>query len=134
MKRETRHIPVLLGPVIAALTPKPGDVMVDCTLGLGGHAAELLKRIRGGPAPGGELIGIDFDPRNIAVARPVLESVDKGRGDFILVHNNFAALPTILAEAGIERVDGVLADLGVASPQIDDPARGFSYKRSGPLD
>jgi 16S rRNA (cytosine1402-N4)-methyltransferase len=134
MKREVRHVPVLMRGVVEALQPKPGDVMVDCTLGLGGHSSELLKRIRGGPAPGGKLIAIDFDPGNIVIARPRLQEVDQGRGDFILVHNNFAGLPTVLAEAGIERVNGVLADLGVASPQIDDPARGFSYRRPGPLD
>src|SRR5204862_6090131 len=68
---------------------------------------------------------------NLERARAVLEPIG---GQFALVHNNFAALPTVLTEAGIERVDGVLADLGVASPQIDDPVRGFSYRQPGPLD
>ncbi len=100
---------------------------VDCTTGLGGHSAELLRRI----GPTGRLICIDFDPANLERARAVLEPIG---GNFTLVHNNFAALPTVLAEAGIQRVDGLLADLGVASPQIDDPARGFSYRQPGPLD
>jgi 16S rRNA (cytosine1402-N4)-methyltransferase len=138
MKREVRHVPVMLKGVIEALAPRPGMVVVDCTLGLGGHSCELLKRVRGGPAPGGRVIGIDFDAGNIAIARGRLEEVERerggGRGAFGLFHNNFAALPAVLYEAGVERVDGVLADLGVASPQIDDPARGFSYKRPGPLD
>jgi 16S rRNA (cytosine1402-N4)-methyltransferase len=127
MKRETRHLPVLMDPVLRALLPRPGDTIVDCTLGLGGHSAELLQRI----TPGGRLIGIDFDPVNITLARARLEAIG---GSFELHHNNFAALPTVLTQAGIERVDGILADLGVASPQIDDPARGFSYRQQGPLD
>src|SRR5215217_7345823 len=127
MKRETRHIPVLLDEVLDVLEPRPGKVIVDCTLGLGGHSAAILERVR----PGGKLIGIDFDPANIALARAKLEAVG---GEFELFHNNFAALPTVLAQAGVERVDGVLADVGVASTQIDDPARGFSYRQPGPLD
>jgi 16S rRNA (cytosine1402-N4)-methyltransferase len=82
-------------------------------------------------SPGGRLIGIDFDPHNIELARQVLQTTT---GRFDLFHNNFAALPTILDEAGAERVDGILADLGVASPQIDDAQRGFSYRHPGPLD
>jgi 16S rRNA (cytosine1402-N4)-methyltransferase len=77
------------------------------------------------------LVGIDFDPANLAIARGRLETVG---GQFELHHNNFAALPTVLTQAGIARVDGILADLGVASPQIDDAARGFSYRQPGPLD
>ena len=127
MKREVRHLPVLLTPVLEVLKPRPGQVIVDCTLGLGGHSAAILEHI----SPGGRLIGIDFDPRNVELARHRLESID---GAFELFHNNFAALPTILVQAGVERVDAALADLGVASPQIDDPARGFSYRQPGPLD
>jgi 16S rRNA (cytosine1402-N4)-methyltransferase len=129
MKREVRHVSVLLGPVIEALAPRPGQIYVDCTLGLGGHSSELLRRV----GPGGKVIGIDFDPRNIEIARTRLASVDGG-GSFEIFHNNFAALPTVLREAGVEKVDGLVADLGVASPQIDDPDRGFSYRRPGPLD
>jgi 16S rRNA (cytosine1402-N4)-methyltransferase len=121
------HIPVLMNEVLEALRPEPGQTIVDCTLGLGGHSAELLRRI----GPGGRLIGIDFDPANIAVARRRLEAVGK---NFEIYHNNFAALPTVLQQAGVEKVDGVLADVGVASTQIDDPERGFSYRRPGPLD
>lgn len=127
MKRDTRHIPVLLDPVLEIIDPSPGNVIVDCTLGLGGHSAAILERIK----PTGRLIGIDFDPANIAMAREKLAAIG---GDFELHHGNFAALPTILAGAGVERVDALLADLGVASPQIDDPARGFSYRQPGPLD
>lgn len=127
MKRETRHVPVLLGPVLDLIDPRPGQIVVDCTLGLGGHSAAILERIR----PNGRLIGIDFDPANIAIAQPKLEATG---GAFELFHNNFAALATVLSQAGIQKVDAVLADLGVASPQIDDPNRGFSYRQPGPLD
>jgi 16S rRNA (cytosine1402-N4)-methyltransferase len=127
MKREPRHIPVLLDATLRALDPQPGGIFVDCTVGLGGHSAEILKRV----GPAGRVIGIDFDPANIERARMTLTEVG---GNFDLVHNNFAALPTVLAQLGIERVDGVLADVGVASTQIDDPDRGFSYRQPGPLD
>jgi 16S rRNA (cytosine1402-N4)-methyltransferase len=127
MKRETRHVPVLLDDLLQVMRPAPGQIVVDCTLGLGGHSAAMLERVK----HTGRLIAIDFDPANIALARAKLEVVG---GRFDLFHNNFAALPTVLAEAGVERVDAVIADLGVASPQIDDPARGFSYRQRGPLD
>lgn len=128
--REPRHVPVLLEEVLHALDPRPGQVVVDCTLGLGGHSAELLRRV----LPGGRLVAIDFDPANIDRARARLVEIDPAGSGFHLAHNNFAALPTVLAEAGVGRVDGVLADVGVASTQIDDPGRGFSYRQDGPLD
>jgi 16S rRNA (cytosine1402-N4)-methyltransferase len=127
-QRPHRHIPVLAEPVLHALRPRPGQTVVDCTLGLGGHARLLLERIM----PGGKLIAIDFDPHNIESARA--QFADAAAGTFSLRHTNFAGLPGILADEGIERADAILADLGVASPQIDDPARGFSYRRPGPLD
>lgn len=126
-QREFRHIPVMLKEVLRIIDPRPGQVMVDCTLGLGGHAAELLRRIM----PGGSLIGIDFDPRNIELARPMLAAVG---GQFSVHHGNFAGVHQVLAAAGIAAADGILADLGVASPQIDDRMRGFSYRLDGPLD
>lgn len=125
---DPRHVPVLMREVLAALDPRPGQVVVDCTLGLGGHAAELLRRV----TPGGLLVGIDLDPRHVELAREVLQAVPGGQ--FHLFNTNFAGLPAVLAQAGVERADGVLADVGVASPQIDDPERGFSYRRPGPLD
>lgn len=122
-----RHVSVLLNEVMDAVDPRPGKVIVDCTLGLGGHSAEILRRLEGK----GRLIATDFDPANIALARPLLESIAP---NFEIHHTNFAGIDRILAQAGVERVDGILADLGVASPQIDDPARGFSYRKPGPLD
>lgn len=127
MKRDVRHIPVLLQQVLDVLVPDRGQAFVDCTVGLGGHSAALLERIQ----PDGRLIGIDFDPGNIELARAKLAAVG---GQFDLHHNNFAALPAVLSSVGVERVDGVVADLGVSSPQIDNPARGFSYRQAGPLD
>jgi 16S rRNA (cytosine1402-N4)-methyltransferase len=119
-----KHIPVLLEEVLAALKPKKGHVVVDCTVGLGGHSAELLER-------GVRVIGLDLDPANLKEAQDRFEVQG---GEFSLHHSNFAGLPTILAELGIEAVDGILADLGVSSPHIDDARRGFSYRRPGPLD
>lgn len=108
------HVPVLLKEVVSVLKPRKGKVIVDCTVGLGGHAAALRKK-------GARVIGLDLDPCNLARIEAEVE----------LHHANFAALPTVLAG---EAVDGVLADLGISSPHLDDPARGFSYRESGPLD
>jgi 16S rRNA (cytosine1402-N4)-methyltransferase len=138
MPRDTRHVPVLLEQVLRVIDPRAGQTIVDCTVGLGGHSAALLERV----LPTGRLIGIDLDPANLALARAKLIAAGGSRQSdgptndlpFTLVHNNFAALPTVLAELGIERVDAVLADLGVSSPHLDDAARGFSFKRPGPLD
>jgi 16S rRNA (cytosine1402-N4)-methyltransferase len=131
-KFEVRHFPVLAGDVLRVLSPKPGHFVVDCTLGLGGHSRLMLEKI----TPGGRLIGMDFDQGNIDRAREHLSFALNGvrDGNFSLHHTNFAAISAILAGEGIEKVDAILADLGVASPQIDDPDRGFSYRKPGPLD
>ncbi len=113
--------------VLNALCPEPGHIVVDCTVGLGGHSVELLSRI----LPGGRLIGCDFDAGNLEIARTKLAAIGP---DFELHHGNFAALPNLLAASGIGKVDAILADVGVASPHIDDPSRGFSYRKDGPLD
>jgi 16S rRNA (cytosine1402-N4)-methyltransferase len=120
-------VPVLLDAVLSVIKPRPGMTVVDCTAGLGGHSAELLSRV----SPGGRLLAFDFDAANIARARDKLAPIG---GNFDLFHSNFAAIAKILAETGVGKVDAVLADLGVASPQIDDPSRGFSYRAPGPLD
>jgi 16S rRNA (cytosine1402-N4)-methyltransferase len=122
-----QHRPVLLGEVLATLDPQPGQVAVDCTTGWGGHAVELLRRV----GPQGRLIGIDFDPDNLPHARQRLEAIGF---PFALHQGNFAGLPAILAAEGIAAVDVLLADLGMSSMQVDDPQRGFSYARDGPLD
>jgi 16S rRNA (cytosine1402-N4)-methyltransferase len=122
-----QHRPVLLSEVLAVLAPQPGEVAVDCTVGWAGHAVELLRRV----GPQGWLLGIDFDAQNLPVARERLEAVGF---PFTLHQGNFAGLPAILATEGLGAVDIVLADLGMSSMQVDDPERGFSYVRDGPLD
>ena len=121
------HRPVLLEEVLAVLNPQPGQAIVDCTLGFGGHAVEFLKRV----APDGLLIATDLDPANIEPARVKLEEFG---GLFSLHHSNFAGLPHILAAEGAAGVDGLLADLGMSSMQVDDRGRGFSFMRDGPLE
>jgi 16S rRNA (cytosine1402-N4)-methyltransferase len=121
------HRPVLLAEVLAALDPQPGQVIVDATVGFGGHAAELLRRI----GPTGKLIGLDLDADNLPRARTRLEPIGF---PFSLHQNNFAGLPQVLAVEGLSAVDAVLADVGVSSMQIDDADRGFSFVRDGPLD
>jgi 16S rRNA (cytosine1402-N4)-methyltransferase len=117
----------MLDEVLAALDPKPGEVAFDCTVGWAGHSVELLRRV----GPGGLLIGLDLDADNLPRARERLAEVG---GPFHLHHLNFAGLPQALGEHGLTQADVVLADLGMSSMQVDDPARGFSYRRAGALD
>jgi 16S rRNA (cytosine1402-N4)-methyltransferase len=121
------HRPVLLDEVLQALDPQPGQVIVDATIGWAGHAVELLRRV----GPTGKLVGIDLDPDNLPRARERLEAVGL---PFALHHGNFAGLAAILAAVGFDVVDGLVADVGMSSMQLDDPGRGFSYVRDGPLD
>ena len=121
------HRPVLLAEVLTALDPRPGQIVVDCTLGFAGHALELLKRV----GPDGLLIATDLDPANIEPAR---QKLDAAGGLFALHHTNFAGLPHVLAAEGATGVDGLVADLGMSSMQVDDRSRGFSFMRDGPLD
>ena len=123
------HTPVLLGEVLEALAPRPGGTYVDGTLGGGGHAGAVLERI----APGGRLIGIDRDPSALAAARASIAGAGAGE-QLITVHGTFGEIDRHLATLGIERVDGILLDVGVSSPQLDRADRGFSFTREGPLD
>jgi 16S rRNA (cytosine1402-N4)-methyltransferase len=116
--------------VLAALDPKPGEIAVDCTLGFGGHAREILQRLQ----PGGRLIGLDADPIELPKTEERLRELGFDRNTFFAHRTNFAGLPQLLAQNGIRGVDLVLADLGVSSMQLDDPSRGFSLKHEGPLD
>ncbi len=124
------HRPIMVAEILEALAPQPGEVAVDCTLGYGGHALELLARIQ----PGGRLLGLDADPLELPKTEARLRAAGFGPEVFTAHRSNFAGLPQVLAAAGLAGVDLLLADLGVSSMQIDDPARGFSVKFTGPLD
>ncbi len=118
------HASVLLGEVLQYLSPREDGVYVDCTVGGAGHASAIAAAL----GPTGRLVGIDRDPAALAAARERL-----GEG-VTLVHAELGDVREILAELGIAKVDGFLADLGVSSPQLDRAERGFSFTREGPLD
>ena len=122
------HIPVLLREVVDSLAIRPGGVYVDGTLGRGGHAREIL--LRGGA--GTTLVGIDRDEQALAESAARLESV--AGANVVLVHGCHGSLAEIVQKKGIGEVDGILLDLGVSSPQLDEPGRGFSFRADGPLD
>ncbi len=124
------HRPIMVEEVLRCLQPQPGDVAVDCTLGGGGHAQAILERVQ----PGGRLIGLDVDPFELPRTEARLRAAGFGPDSFVARHGNFAGLPQVLAAEGLTAADLIIADLGVSSMQIDNPARGFSYKEPGPLD
>ena len=123
---QPRHVSVLLSECIENLNIRPDGIYVDGTLGLGGHSYEIASRLREG-----RLIGIDRDPSAIDRAGKRLEPF---RDRITLVHGNFGDVAQILDELGIDGVDGMLFDLGVSSPQLDEAERGFSYMLEAPLD
>ncbi len=123
------HRPICVAEIVAALAPKPGDVGLDATLGFGGHAQELLARL----TPGGRLFGIDVDPLELPRTEARLRGLGFDAAALLTRRINFAEMPSLLPEAG-GSFDFVLADLGVSSMQIDNPARGFTFKADGPLD
>jgi 16S rRNA (cytosine1402-N4)-methyltransferase len=153
------HQPIMVAEILEVLASRPGELAVDCTLGYGGHAQKILARLQ----PGGRLIGLDADPIELPKTEARLRGLGFGPDIFIAHRSNFAGLPQVLAEffshsdvagragsplpaARSDTIDGahgvtrpagadvILADLGVSSMQIDDPARGFSVKLNGPLD
>ncbi|MDO8833964.1 MAG: 16S rRNA (cytosine(1402)-N(4))-methyltransferase RsmH, partial [Vicinamibacterales bacterium] len=124
------HVPVLVAEVFDILAPRPGERVVDCTLGYGGHARELLRRI----LPGGMLLGLDVDPLELPRTEARLRGLGFAPEAFITRRSNFAGLPKVLADTGWTGADCILADLGVSSMQLDTPGRGFSSKAPGPLD
>ena len=126
MEKDYGHKPVLLEECLEALAVRPEGTYVDGTLGRAGHALELLRRL-----PAGRFVGIDRDLAAIEAARERLAAY---AGRVTLLHGNFRDLGDLLREAGISRVDGMLFDLGVSSPQLDEPRRGFSYMHDAPLD
>lgn len=125
MSGEFHHIPVLFEETINSLNITPNGIYVDCTAGGGGHSSAILERLGEG-----RLIAVDRDPEAI-------ETLKKKFGDdprVTIVHNNFFNIKSILADLGIPAVNGVLADLGVSSHQLDEPSRGFSFHNDAPLD
>ena len=124
------HRPIMVQEVLDVLRPQSGDIAVDATLGYGGHATEIIKRIQ----PGGRLIALDTDPIELPKTETRLRAAGVGPEVLTVVQSNFAGLARVLAANGIEAADIVLADLGLSSMQIDNPERGFTYKFDGPLD
>ncbi len=124
------HRPIMVAEVIEALSPRPGDVAVDCTLGFGGHARAILERVQ----PGGRLIGLDVDPIELPRTVDRMRAAGFASDAFVAHRSNFAGLPQILEKEGVAGADVGLADLGVSSMQLDNPERGFTYKEPGPLD
>ncbi len=118
------HTTVLLPEAVEALVTQPAGTYVDGTFGRGGHSRAVLARL----APAGRLVAFDKDPQALAEAATVADA------RFAICHASFGEMAAELAARGIAQVDGVLLDLGVSSPQIDDPARGFSFRHDAPLD
>ncbi len=131
MTSEYRHIPVLLAECLEYLNLETQHTFVDATLGGAGHSLEVAKRL----GSDGLLIGIDQDESALAAARLKLGTLPDGRRPRIeLLHGNFGDLDELLLSAEVPGIDAILFDLGVSSPQIDLPSRGFSFKENGPLD
>ena len=124
------HRPIMVAEILAVLALQPGEIAVDCTLGFGGHSSEMLPQLR----PGGRLIGLDVDPIEHPKTTARLRTAGWDEEIFTAVRSNFAGLPKVLADLGLDGADAILADLGVSSMQLDDPARGFTFKTDSPLD
>ena len=121
------HTPVMFKEALGNLNLGPGKIIVDATVGTGGHAQGILERIM----PGGRLIGIDRDEESLSIAR---QRLLKLCANCEFVHGNFMDIDSILKGLNIKKVDGILFDLGVSSFQLEDPTRGFSFQNEGPLD
>ena len=122
---EFKHIPVLFNETIDALNVRPDGIYVDCTAGGGGHCAAVAERLTTG-----RIIAIDQDPEAVAN----LQERFKNNGRVTIVHDNFVNISSILENLGIDCVDGIMADLGVSSHQLDTDERGFSFHKDAPLD
>lgn len=127
MLEANLHVPVMLHEVIDYLKLAPGQVIVDATMGTGGHSLEILKKI----TPGGRLIGIDRDEDSLAVCR---ERLSEFKDVVEFVQANFLDLDKVLATLGIDNIDGIVFDLGISTYQLKDAKRGFSFNQEGPLD
>jgi 16S rRNA (cytosine1402-N4)-methyltransferase len=119
------HVPVLLEEILHWLDPRPGQTIVDGTLGGGGHTRALAERV----APNGRVIALDRDPAALAAAEAVLAGLP-----VTLVESNYCDLPEVSAQLNVSAVDGIVLDLGLSSDQLADAARGFSFDADGPLD
>jgi 16S rRNA (cytosine1402-N4)-methyltransferase len=124
------HRSIMVREILDVLLPRPGDVAVDCTLGYGGHAQELLAAVQ----PGGRLLGIDADPIELAKAEARLRTLGLPPDAVMVRRMNYAGVARLLAEVAPDGADILLADLGLSSMQIDDPSRGFTFKVDCPLD
>ncbi len=124
------HRPICVREILEVLAPQPGHVAVDATLGYGGHALEILRAI----LPGGRLYGLDVDPVELPKTEARLRAAGIPAEALIVRRTNFAGLPQLLAAEDLPGADIILADLGLSSMQIDNPARGFTFKLEGPLD
>jgi len=122
-----QHIPVMCNEVLEFLNPGPGSIIVDATIGCGGHARPILEKVR----PNGQLIGIDQDQQAIESTK---ENLKEFSDSLFLLNGNFKDLAKILKTLKIEKIDGILFDLGVSSIQLDTPDRGFSIRHDAPLD
>ncbi|MBU1087940.1 MAG: 16S rRNA (cytosine(1402)-N(4))-methyltransferase RsmH [Candidatus Omnitrophica bacterium] len=123
------HRPICVEEVLEILNPLPGQIGLDATLGFGGHAVELLKRI----SPNGQLFAIDVDPLELSRAEKRLRAMGFSEQELIIKRSNFAGMFKFVSETD-KGFDFILADLGVSSMQLDNPQRGFTYKHAGPLD
>ncbi|MCF6157574.1 MAG: 16S rRNA (cytosine(1402)-N(4))-methyltransferase RsmH [wastewater metagenome] len=121
------HVPVMVDEVLDYLDPKPGHCILDCTVGSGGHASRIIERIK----PGGFFIGIDKDLEILQIAK---QHLSKTGGIFKLYHADYADIDEVLRLAMVDKVHGVLLDLGASSLQFDTADRGFSFSKEGPLD
>jgi 16S rRNA (cytosine1402-N4)-methyltransferase len=123
------HRPICVAEILQVLRPEPGNRALDCTLGWGGHSAELLARVQ----PGGLLVATDVDPRELPRSEARLRALGFPPESLVVKRQNFSQLATLPESTG-GPFDVVLADLGISSMQVDDPGRGFSFKATGPLD
>lgn len=128
------HRPIMVKEILEVLALKPGDLVIDCTLGFGGHARELLRSVAPQNKAPGRLVALDVDPIELPKTTARLRDAGWSEEVFTTVRSNFAGLPKILQELDLNGANGILADLGISSMQLDDPARGFTFKHDGPLD
>lgn len=124
------HRPIMVREIMQILAPQPGEFAVDCTLGYGGHARELLAQVQ----PDGRLLAVDADPIELPKTEARLRSLNFPPESLIVRRSNFAGIAQLIAAESPEGADVLLADLGLSSMQIDDPLRGFTFKADGPLD